>query len=192
MNVWEGFWRKHNIFDDDIVMEVINKINIVKGSYIADLGSGPGRFTIPLARVVGENGKVYAIDISKESLATVKYYADREKLNNIEIVYADISKKIPLNNNSIDIAFMANVFHDIVYDGKESILLNEIKRILKKEGKLIILEFKKMRGPPGPPIFMRISFEDLSIILNSNGFSLKYLGEMGKYHYLIEAKNINA
>jgi hypothetical protein len=39
MNVWEGFWRKHNIFDDDMVMEVINKINIVKGSYIADLGS---------------------------------------------------------------------------------------------------------------------------------------------------------
>jgi ubiquinone/menaquinone biosynthesis C-methylase UbiE len=185
----EEFWGRHNLFDsDEIVKEVLNKINLAKGFYVADLGSGTGRFTIPLAKEIGENGKVFAVDISKESLTILKENADREKLNNIEIVYGDISKKIPLDDNSIDVAFMANVFHDILYEGNESIVLSEIKRILKNNGRLIILEFKKIRGPPGPPIFMRISHDELINILNKNGFSAKYLGEIGKYHYLIEAR----
>ncbi len=185
----ENFWGHHigmHHFDD--VKEVLEKIQINKGSYIADLGSGPGRFTIPMAKIVGEEGKVYAVDISEESLMLLKENAEKEGLKNIEIVYGDISKKIPLNDNLIDIAFMANVFHGIVYEGNEAEVLNEIKRILKNEGKLIILEFKKIHGPPGPPFMMRISYDELSKILANNGFTVKYLGEIGKYHYLIEAR----
>ncbi|AFZ70950.1 methylase involved in ubiquinone/menaquinone biosynthesis [Caldisphaera lagunensis DSM 15908] len=190
----ENFWRHHSgmhyFNNDEMIKDVLGKIQINEGSYIADLGSGIGRFTIPIAKIVGDKGKVFAIDLSKESLMILKENAEKENLNNIEIIYGDISKKIPLNDKYIDIAFMANVFHDIIYEGNEMNVFNEIKRILKDNGKWIILEFKKTHGPPGPPFMMRISYEELSKMLSNNGFSVKYLGEIGKYHYLVEAKPI--
>lgn len=71
------------------VERVIRNLPIEKGDLIADIGSGSGLFTIPLAQETGPGGKVYAVDIEEELLEYVETIASRNGLNNIETVLAD-------------------------------------------------------------------------------------------------------
>lgn len=183
-----GFWRRHGMhgygMDQILVNDVINKIELNGNEIIAELGSGPGRFTIPIARKL-KNGKIYAIDIDREALNILRENAEKEGLKNIETIEADITQKIPLNDKSADIVLLFNIFHGILYMKKENELLNEIKRILKDNGKIYILEFKKEEiYPPGPHPSMRVSYQELENIMKNHGFNIKLLGDAGRFHYL--------
>lgn len=184
-----GRYRHHmyGYGSQKLIDDVIEKMELKGDEIVADLGAGVGRFTIPIAKRL-INGKVYAIDIDIASLEELKKNAEEEGLKNIEIINADISEKIPLEDKSIDKILLANVFHDIYYEKREKGLLKEIKRIIKDNGKVYFVEFKKDEiYPPGPPIFMRISYEELEKILKENGFKVRNLGDVGMYHYIAEA-----
>ena len=60
----------------------------------------------------------------------------------------------------------------------------EVKRVLKQSGTLALVEFKKMDGPPGPPIGIRLSPEELDAMLGPYGFANVETTEVGPYHYL--------
>jgi len=60
----------------------------------------------------------------------------------------------------------------------------EVARILKPEGKLAIIEFKKIEGPPGPPLHIRLSQEEVDDFLSPFGFQLEKTEDIGPYHYL--------
>lgn len=175
---------EHKQIDEKPIERLIEKIQIKEDDLIADLASGPGRFSIEFAKRVNK-GLVYAIDISEEALETLKDSLNKKKINNVKILLADISKKIPLDNNSIDIVFMANAFHGFVHGGTWSNVLKEAYRILKSDGKLAILEFKKTHRPPGPPINIRISYEELSELLLKEKFTPILVDDIEDNHYLV-------
>ena len=97
---------------------------------------------------------------------------------------ADISGKLDIEDHSVDMCFMATVFHDLVHDGNHQGALVEVKRVLKQSGTLALVEFKKMEGPPGPPMQIRLSPEELDAMLGPYGFTSVNTTEVGPYHYL--------
>ncbi|BFI73556.1 2-methoxy-6-polyprenyl-1,4-benzoquinol methylase, mitochondrial [Nanoarchaeota archaeon] len=169
---------------EEIGEEFLKPLKLEKGINLADLGSGPGRFAIPIARIIYP-GKVYAIDIDKEFLDYIEKIKKERNIDNIITIQADITNKVPLEDKSIDFVLLANVFHDIVHEKKEEGLLKEIKRILKDNGKIGVVEFKKEYTEFGPPISIRLSPEETISFFEKYGFKLLEGPTYLSNHYIL-------
>jgi ubiquinone/menaquinone biosynthesis C-methylase UbiE len=85
----------------------------------------------------------------------------------------------------VDVCLLATVLHDFVEDHISKEVLHEIVRVMKPDGLLAIVEFKKMDGPPGPPVHIRLSPEEVGQMLAPYGFSEERLVDVGPYNYLM-------
>ncbi len=104
-------------------------IGIKEGQKVVDFGAGRGHYTIPAAKLAGENGKVYAFDKDGNDLEKLRNTASSMGINNIEIIEADT--KVPLGNNCIDVILCYDVIH---YLKDRTLIYDEAYRILKKDG----------------------------------------------------------
>jgi ubiquinone/menaquinone biosynthesis C-methylase UbiE len=163
------FLNPDNIFDE---------IGLGRETVLADLGCGTGYFAIPASFRIK---KVFALDIRQEMLEILRDKIKKEKISNIEPVLSHESS-IPLPDNSIDVLFMANVFHEI--EDRESIL-KEGKRILKSNGRLTIIDWKKVEMDFGPPVEERLDEDDVISICKNNDFDLSEQKHAGPYNYLL-------
>ena len=111
--------------------EEIKKINLKTGQTILDYGCGIGSYTFPAARLVGEKGKVYALDKQPLIIGRIKERAQKEGLHNIETILSDGSTGLPDEN--IDVILLYGVLPEIEH--KES-LLRELHKVLKPNGYL--------------------------------------------------------
>ena len=118
--------------------QIIKAIGLKQGQTIADIGAGGGYFSLQFAEIVGDEGKVYAIDTDHEFLQFIKRNAEEKELNNIEIILA--KDKLDLPENILDFVFMRNVTHHIPERVK---YFRNLKRFLKPNGKIIIIEYKR-------------------------------------------------
>lgn len=118
--------------------EIIKSLNIQKGDIIADIGSGGGYFTFEFAREVGKNGRVYAIDTNRKSLAFIENKSKKEMINNIKPVLANENRlSLP---ETADIFFLRNVFHHLP---EQAEYFKNIKHFLKDDGKIAIIDYKR-------------------------------------------------
>ena len=162
--------------------KIIRSLGVARGMSVADLGCGPGFFTIPLAFAVGEGGVVYAVDSDARMLSHLR--GNLERLGNkphgpIETIEADVTKtRIP--QGSIDIAFFANVLHDLA---EPRPFLDEVRRIIKKDSVVVDVDWKKVDAGIGPPAGMRLSVEESERILRDAGFGLTKRINAGRFHY---------
>jgi len=115
--------------------ERLKKAGAKKGQVIVDLGCGPGRFTILAARIVGPEGKVYALDIHPLHTAIVAARIAIGGPKNISIMHADCCAT-GLPDKAIDLIFINDAFHEFDKVG----CLKEAARILKADGILAINE----------------------------------------------------
>ncbi len=111
--------------------EEINKVDIKQGQAILDYGCGIGSYTIPIAKLIGERGKVYALDRQPLALKKVKEKAEKERLQNIHTILSDKDTGLP--DESIDIILLYGVLPEI--EDKDSVL-RELYRVLKPSGYL--------------------------------------------------------
>jgi ubiquinone/menaquinone biosynthesis C-methylase UbiE len=122
--------------------EVIQSLQIREGLNVADIGSGGGFFTLEFARRAGKTGRVYAVDARPEYLEFVKGQAEKEGLQNVAFVSAR-GADLSLPENSLDLAFLRNVFHHLPEPRN---YFRDLKRFLKPKGKVAIIEHKKKAG----------------------------------------------
>ncbi|NHJ04648.1 MAG: class I SAM-dependent methyltransferase [Candidatus Heimdallarchaeota archaeon] len=122
--------------------EFFKKLNVKENQSILDFGSRVGNYSIPIAQIVGENGRVFALDDNHDALDELMKRAKFYNLINIIPIKTDGELKIELPDNSIDVI----LFYDVIYPicrrkGLEaySEILNEFHRILNKNGILSIL-----------------------------------------------------
>ncbi len=169
--------------------KVLAKAGLNAGDVFLDAGCGDGFISLVASRIVGEKGKVYAVDIYPESIATVKEEVQKHNIKNLEAFEADLSDKIPLEDDSIDLSVMANVLHGFVENDEVESVMKEISRVIRPEGIFAVVEFKKTEGPPGPPFNVRIAPQDVEDILNLYGFEAVETSEVGSYHYLVKGIN---
>jgi ubiquinone/menaquinone biosynthesis C-methylase UbiE len=163
--------------------EVLNRLDIKEGTTLLDAGCGDGFISIAASNFVGDEGKVYAVDVDKFSIESLKARIEQNSILNIEPIRADISKRVPIEDDMIDQCLMVNVFHGLVENEETDLVLKEIKRVVKIEGTVAIIEFKKTESFPGPPISIRLEPEQMESIVREYEFVKKDYFEIGKYHY---------
>jgi len=118
--------------------QIIEAIELKPGYCIADIGAGGGYFTLRFADIVGDKGKVYAVDTNPEFLQFIKSNAEERELNNIVTVL--VKNELDLPESNLDFVFMRNVTHHLSDRVK---YFKHLKRFLKAEGKIVIIEYKK-------------------------------------------------
>ncbi len=165
--------------------EVLDSLALQPGSIVADIGAGTGYFTIPLARAVGPNGRVFAVDFQPAMLAHIRAKLDAaDAPANIELVEGS-ADRTSLPEASCDLAFFANIWHEV--DDPANVI-EEASRILKPAGRLAILDWRSDRSsPPGPPDDHRLAAADVAASLSRNGWNVDTNGNVGHYSYLIQA-----
>jgi len=120
--------------------KIIERSGIKQGMTALDLGCGSGAYTAFVARVVGEQGKVYAIDIQPAMLQQLERKLARpenQDIKNIELKQAS-AYHLPFEDGSLDLVYMVTVLQEIPDRGRA---LREIKRVLKPGGILTVTEF---------------------------------------------------
>lgn len=166
-----------------VIDEIINKGAISEGSVVADLGCGRSvLFLYSLAKKVGKAGRVYGIDILPEVIESAERDMKHHGLHEVSIIKGDLEKynDVAIANNAIEIAFLINTINQI---SDTTSLFNEVSRILKKSGKLIIVDWHKSESPFGPMNSQRVSISQLKKALDVSKFSILDEFEAGPYHY---------
>ncbi len=109
------------------------------GQKVLEVGCGPGFFTIPAAKIVGEEGFVYAVDVHPLAIERVKEKIEKEGIKNVKPILANASDT-GLLDRSIDLAFLFGLQY--VAGGLKNVI-SEMHRILKPGG---VLSFEKTKG----------------------------------------------
>ena len=164
---------------------VLSTIELKKGDTFLDAGCGDGYISLAASKIVGEEGKVYAVDVWEESINAFKENIESENIKNIEAAVADITQKIPVDDESIDILYMGNVLHGFIENNEVETVMKEIRRVIKQGGSFAVVEFKKEESTHGPPLHVRITPEEVEEVVKNYGFTVKKVEEAGIYHYTI-------
>ncbi len=161
--------------------KVTKEFDIKEGMKIADFGCGAGHFTISTAKIVGEKGKVYALDVLKTALESVQSGAKAEGLLNIISIWSnlELSGGSKLEDESMDLALLANI---LIQSSKKADIMKEAKRILKKGGKMIVIEWQKGQ-PLGPPESFIVTKDLIRDLAKKQGFKFKKEFPAGKHHW---------
>ena len=132
--------------------EILSMINLREGDVFLDIGAGPGGFSIPASAVVGESGKVIAVDISQEILDFLTKQVNEAGIQNMEIILSEENDlKVP--DQSSDISFLCMVFHEVT---DPALFLQKVYRTTKTGGKVVIIEWAKKPMEKGPPVEDRL------------------------------------
>lgn len=163
---------------------VFRELDLKFGDVFLDLGCGPGDYALHAARLVGDRGRVCAVDREEDRLDTLRTRIRDAGLTNVEVISGDICDPLPIGNSTIDVCLLSTVLHCIDHDSGYAPLFREIRRVMKPGGRLCIIECKKEEMPFGPPLSMRVSAGDLEAWVPAYGFHKDGLTDLG-YNYLI-------
>jgi ubiquinone/menaquinone biosynthesis C-methylase UbiE len=130
-------------------IELLERIGIRRGQAVLDFGCGYGMYTIPVAKIVGEQGRVYALDKDKEALDTLMKKAGSACLINIERMETSGEPEIELADETVDVVLLFDVFHSFYFPqaGDRRRLLGEICRIMKPSAFLSISVWPNLIEP---------------------------------------------
>ena len=160
------------------------ELDLKEGCVFLDVACGVGLYSIAASELVGQTGAIYAVDLWKEGIESLQSEISAGQINNIHASVADVSKRIPVEDRSVDICLMATVLHDLIRDNTHEGTLSEVERVLKPRGKLAIVEFNKSEEPPGPPVEIRISPEEVRKYLRPYSFRIAGTIDIGPNTYL--------
>ena len=184
-----GFSSAHFLDSD----EIIGELNLKGDEVVMDAGCGDGHNAIKILEDYDHKGLVYAVDIYDASIEDMQAYKDENNVENLINIEADITEGIPgVDDESVDVILMVNVFHGFKASRKLDEAVTELRRIVKKDGKIAIMDYKAWDVPNGPLTKFRSSPQDLENLFNKHGLKQIYLNEEigedipeGKSHFLI-------
>ena len=127
-------WFKHQFLDKN-ASNFLVQMNVRVGLVVLDVGCGSGKYSLAAAELVGNEGKIYALDIDSVSLHMLEEEAAREGLENIFCLNVSGEKSIPIEDQTVDIVLLIDVLYHIKNRG---FLFDEIQRILKPDGSIIV------------------------------------------------------
>jgi SAM-dependent methyltransferase len=150
---------------------IMETLGLQKGERVADIGCGTGYFTIPVARAVGPEGKVLAIDASQEMLDYLERRITAEQLENVEL--KKVGRDDPeLPDGGIELILMVDTYH---YIKERTEYGKKLLAGLAPGGRLVVIDFRPKpweERPWGPPPEQKMSKEELTADLEKAGFKL--------------------
>ncbi|MGE5380127.1 MAG: class I SAM-dependent methyltransferase [Methylocystaceae bacterium] len=133
----------------------LKRIGLGEHDVVCDIGAGSGIFTIPAAKIT--DNLVFALETDEEMLEVVGQKVRNEKLLNVKTVKV-ADGHFDIEENTVDFVILAAILHEI---GNKAAFLAEINRIMKRNGKLALIEYKQ-QAPIGPPLIYRISQDEVT------------------------------
>lgn len=163
--------------------KLLERAGIRAGAKVADLGCGAlGYFVFPAAQLVGPDGVVYAVDIQRGALDQVEKTAKQEQVFNVKTVWSDIdvlnAARIP--DASLDLTLVIN---NLWLSQNRPQMVKECARLTKPGGRVVVVEWKTISTPLGPPADRRIDAEEAKKIFTTPLLAFHDDFEAGPYHY---------
>jgi ubiquinone/menaquinone biosynthesis C-methylase UbiE len=161
---------------------VLFRTGLTQGAAVVDLGAGSGFFAVAAAQIVGDEGKVYVVDILEKALEHVSAQARLKNLSNIQTIRADLEKDEikQIASGAADLVIAANIIHQLA---KGHNLLGEVYRLLKTGGKLLVVEWNGAPTTIGPKHPDRVSEDDIKAAAAKVSLKFNSLVETDQYHY---------
>ncbi len=172
-------------FENDTRLAELNptrtliRAGLKENMVLCDIGAGTGVFAFPAIEIT--HNTVHALEISDEMIDLLESRKKERGTENLKVKKV-ISEVLPLDQAICDMVLMVTVLHEIRDPG---LLLAEIKRVLKKNGKLLIIEFHKKETPMGPPVDQRLAIEYTEELCNSFGLKATDKFELGENFYCV-------
>ena len=158
------------------------QFHIDPGMKVADMGAGTGFYALLLAELVGPSGKVYALDIQKDLLTKLKSDALAKNLNNIEVIWCDVDEinGTTLQEKTVDRVVVTNTLFQME---KKDSFVQEIYRILKPNGKLMLVDWSDSYAGLGPTPEDIIKPDAARVLCEHVGFVFEKEISAGDHHY---------
>lgn len=166
---------------------IIAQLEIAPDSVVADFGCGPGYFSLPFAKAVGQNGKVFSLDILPQALETVAGKTKNSDIINVVTKRVNLEKEngSKLESSSVDWVILKDV---LFQNSRKDVIIAEAYRVLKDGGRAIVVEWNGADSNIGPEMEIRISSEQLKKMFEDKQFSIEKNIDAGTFHYAFLAK----
>ncbi|MCM1566423.1 MAG: class I SAM-dependent methyltransferase [Dehalobacter sp.] len=164
--------------------KILTDIGLKRGMTFVDVGCGDGYFSIPAARMVGQEGKVIAIDIDKGSIMRLQQKAAEEGFGNLS-AEAHAAEETIACEGCADFVFFGIDLHDFADPAQ---VIRNAGQMLRPSGLLVDLDWKPEPMSFGPPLEKRFSIGKAQQLIESAGFHTTSVNEAGPYHYIIIAR----
>jgi ubiquinone/menaquinone biosynthesis C-methylase UbiE len=153
--------------EEDCAM-LLEALQVKPGQTICDLGCGNGFYTLQLAKLVGEHGMVFAVDIQQEMLHLLEERAKAEEVTNIKPILGS-QIDTGLAPQSVDLILLVDVYHEFSHPHQ---MLAAMRRALKPGGRIALAEFRE--EDPAVPIkpLHKMSKKQILKEFPPNGFRL--------------------
>jgi len=167
------------VFTDPV--KNLKAFGLQENNIVADLGAGTGFYSVAAARMVPK-GKVYAVEVQKDFLTTVANKAREAHVNNVETLWGDIEKLggTKLRDSLVDAVIMSNVLFQVEHKDK---FLDETKRILKRGGRVLLIDWTAGVSVMGPNAREFIPKNTAKEMLEKKGFAFEREIDGGVQHY---------
>lgn len=132
---------------------LVAALGLRRGQVVAEIGSGPGYFTLRLARAVGPSGRVYAVDPEPAMLQALRERLERSGLRNVTPILGMGDDPL-LPPASCHLALIVNAYHHFA-DGRA--LLRQLTRALRPRGRVVNVDWALRETPVGPPLERRVA-----------------------------------
>jgi ubiquinone/menaquinone biosynthesis C-methylase UbiE len=165
------------------IESTLEEVPVEVGQKVADLGCGNfGYFILAAAKIIGSKGLAYAVDIQKIHLKEVEKQAKKENLNQVQTVWTNLEKwkATKIESNALDVALLINTLNQ---SDKRADILRESSRMIKKKGKLLIVEWLNKELPFGPKPEKKVKKEALIDAAPKLGLKLDKEFSAGEFHY---------
>lgn len=154
---------------------VIAALNLTPGQSIADVGAGTGAYMEGIARIVGEAGRYYGVDISPAFVGHMRDRAAKAGLGNVTLIVGrDDDATLP--PASVDVIVVVNTYHHF---GKVEPMLASLRRALKPDGQLVIVEFDRVEGVSRKWILDHIRADKATFRKEIEAAGFRFLEEVG-------------
>ncbi len=165
---------------------IVRLLGVEPGMLVVDLCCGDGYFTAPLARIV--EGKVYGVDIDPAMLEQTRTELERTETTVLDLICADARNLQELLPGKVDYVLIANTFHGVP---DKTAMARAVAAVLKPGGQFAIVNWHRlsrertvvMGKPRGPKSEMRMSPDDVRLVVEPVGFTLERFVDLPPFHY---------
>lgn len=167
--------------------QVVRELSLGLGDTVADFGAGSGYFSFECARAVGDEGKVYALDVLPSALEAITSRAKALGLSNVVAQRVNLERPNGSGLGSATVDWV--IVKDVLMQNKDkATILREVARVLKPDGRAIIIEWHPDEGTVGPDRELRIAPETLKGLLSESGLTVVEEPSVGGFHYAFIVK----